>query len=137
MTSDKKPNKNKPLLLIAEDEEIGIFTIQLMLESRYNMVFARNGKEAIELYFAHAPDVVLMDIMMPEVDGFEAFKAITSKRSKTDKTGIIAVTARAMKQERDAILQFGFDEYVSKPIDDEELIQKIDNQLNKLHGKIS
>ena len=120
-------------ILIAEDEEIGRFTLRMILEKNYNLIFAFDGKEAIELYFSEKPDIVLMDIMMPEVNGFDAFTEITQRRDITDKVAIIAVTARAMTNERKKILEFGFTDYLSKPVDDEILIQMIEKYKVQHH----
>ncbi|HEY4788027.1 MAG TPA: response regulator, partial [Bacteroidales bacterium] len=113
-------------ILVAEDEEIGRTLLKMMLEKRYKLSFARNGREAVEKYFSEKPDLVLMDIMMPEVDGFEAFAKIVDNRPKDDNTPIIALTARAMNNEQRKILQFGFTDYMSKPVDDEKLVQIIE-----------
>jgi CheY-like chemotaxis protein len=125
-----KPDKRKKIL-IAEDEEIGRYTIKVMLERDFDLIFAINGKEAVEKYFLEKPDLVLMDIMMPEVTGFDTFSQIVSRRDKSDTTSIIAITARAMNGEKEKILNFGFNDYLSKPIDDEILLQVIYNYINQ------
>jgi Signal transduction histidine kinase len=119
-------HKDRTSILIAEDEEIGRTLMKMMLEKKYNLTFARNGREVIEKYFAEKPDLVLMDIMMPEIDGFEAFTQIVEQRPSNDVTPIIALTARAMNDERRKILDFGFTDYMSKPVDDEKLVQLIE-----------
>jgi signal transduction histidine kinase/ActR/RegA family two-component response regulator len=129
--NDLAPFKRKKLL-IAEDEEIGRYTIKVMLEREYDLIFAVNGREAVDKYFSELPDLVLMDIMMPEVTGFDSFNQIMSRRDKSDTTSIIALTARAMKDEKEKILKFGFNDYLSKPIDDEELIRIINKHLNNI-----
>ena len=116
-------------VLIAEDEDIGVYTIKLMLESRFDIVIARNGKEAIEKYFNEKPDIVLLDIMMPELDGFHVFDALKNKRHKPN-LKIIALTARVMSNEKQEIMEYGFDDYISKPIIEEELIMKLNTYLN-------
>jgi two-component system cell cycle response regulator DivK len=123
-------NEKAPKILIAEDEELCIFTLRIMLKHKYNVIFARNGREAIEKYFIENPDIVLMDIVMPEVDGFEAFDEICRKRKSND-VKIIAVTAHAMTTEKKRILAYGFDDYISKPIDDDELNEKIKKHIRK------
>ncbi len=123
-------NEKAPKILIAEDEELCIFTLKIMLKHKYNVIFARNGREAIEKYFIENPDIVLMDIVMPEVDGFEAFDEICRKRKSND-VKIIAVTAHAMTTEKKRILAYGFDDYISKPIDDDELNEKIKKHIRK------
>jgi two-component system cell cycle response regulator DivK len=128
--SDYSENETAPKILIAEDEELCIFTLKIMLKHKYNVIFARNGKEAIEKYFKENPDIVLMDIVMPEVDGFEAFDEICRRRKSND-VKIIAVTAQAMTTEKKQILNYGFDDYISKPIDDDELNEKIKKHIRK------
>jgi len=63
---------------------------------------------------------------MPEIDGFEAFTQIVEQRPSSDLTPIIALTARAMNDERRKILEYGFSDYMSKPVDDEKLVQLIE-----------
>ncbi len=116
-------------ILIAEDDEIGRCTIKMMLEQKYNLVFAQNGKEALEKYYQEMPDLLILDIMMPELDGFEVFDKIKNARHFPG-LKIIAVTARAMIEEREKILNYGFDDYISKPIVEEILINKIDYYIN-------
>jgi two-component system cell cycle response regulator DivK len=128
--SNNHQSQSIPRILIAEDENIGIYTFEIMLKNKYNLVFARNGREAIDKYFKEDPDIVLMDIMMPEVNGFEALDEISRRRTSND-VKIIAVTARAMTEEIEHILDYGFDDYISKPIDDDELNEKIKKYIRK------
>lgn len=117
-----------PKVLIAEDDEFGRAALQMMLEHHYQLIFAKDGREAVEKYFSDSPDVVLMDIMMPLVDGYEAFDEIARNTSKP-LVPIIALTARAMKDDRDELLAHGFTDYIPKPIDDEALIETIEKHL--------
>ena len=130
--TDSANNKTQsaPKILIAEDEVVGIYTFEIMLKHKYNLVFARNGREAVNKYFKDNPDIVLMDIMMPVVNGFEALDEICRRRTSND-IKIIAVTARAMTSEIKEILDYGFDDYISKPIDDDELNEKIKKHIKK------
>jgi CheY-like chemotaxis protein len=117
-----------PKVLIAEDDEFSRAAVRMMLEGRYQLIFARDGKDVVEKYFSTSPDVVLMDIMMPHMDGYEAFDEIT--RTALDPlVPIIALTAKAMKNDRDELMAHGFTDYISKPIDDEILIETIDKHL--------
>jgi CheY-like chemotaxis protein len=119
-----------PKILVAEDDEFGRAAVRMMLERRYQLVFAKNGKEAIEKFFATSPDIVLMDIMMPVMDGYQAFAEITKNRSKPT-VPIIALTAKAMTDEREELLAYGFTDYISKPIDDEILIGVIEKYISR------
>jgi PAS domain S-box-containing protein len=116
----------RPTVLAAEDDEFGRAYLEMALEDEYDVVFACDGAEVIDKYFEVGPDVVLMDMMMPEVDGPTAFDEI---RRRGGTAPVIALTARAMKDERAAILARGFTDYLSKPVDDEALIAMIEKYL--------
>ena len=117
-----------PKILIAEDDEFSRAAVKMMLGHRYQLIFAKDGKEVIEKYFSVSPDIVLMDIMMPLMDGFKAFDEIT-RTAPLPVVPIIALTAKAMKNDRDELLAHGFVDYISKPIDDEVLIRTIERHL--------
>ncbi|MHC4624266.1 MAG: ATP-binding protein [Planctomycetota bacterium] len=124
----RRPPEFLAKILIAEDDEFSRAAIRMMLAGHYQLIFARDGREVVEKYFSVGPDVVLMDIMMPVVDGYEAFDEITNK-STGPTVPIIALTAKAMKDDRDELLAYGFTDYIPKPIDDEALIKTIEKHL--------
>jgi signal transduction histidine kinase/CheY-like chemotaxis protein len=114
-------------ILVAEDS---VFNQQLavgLLEKYgHSVVIARNGKEAIGAWVAQQFDVVLMDVEMPEMDGFEATAVIrTQERHKGTHIPIIAMTAHAMKGDRARCLHAGMDDYISKPIRAQEMFEKL------------
>lgn len=115
----------KMRVLVAEDEVIGRVTMKLMLKDKYDVSFAKNGREAVDMYFDIEPDIVLMDILMPEMNGFEAFDEI-EKRSLS-RVPIIACTAKVISTEKEYLTSYGFDDYLSKPID----VQQLKQLLNK------
>ena len=117
-----------PKILVAEDDEFSRAAVQMMLEHRYQLIFAKDGKEVVEKYFSTSPDIVLMDIMMPVMDGYKAFDEIT-KNVSGPVVPIIALTAKVMMRDRDELLTYGFTDYISKPIDDEALIRTIEKYL--------
>ena len=121
-------SKILPKILIAEDDKFGRAAIRMMLEHRYQLVFAKHGKEVVEKYFDVSPDIVLMDIMMPIMDGYQAFDRIVKRRA-IQTIPIIAITAKAMVNDREELLAYGFTDYISKPIDDVSLIKKIEKHL--------
>ncbi len=110
-------------ILIAEDDVRNIFALTSVLEPQgAEIVIARNGREAIGALEAKPPiDLVLMDIMMPEMDGLEAMREIR-KRSAWSKLPIIALTAKAMKDDQEQCFLAGANDYISKPLDVEMLL---------------
>jgi PAS domain S-box-containing protein len=116
-------------ILLAEDnlinQKVAIGTLEAV---GHQVTVVNNGKEAVAALEKQAFDVVLMDVQMPEMDGFQATAAIREGEKRTRRhTPIIALTARAMKGDQDRCLAAGMDEYVSKPIRPEELLHAIGN----------
>ena len=117
-------------ILVAEDEEIVRAEIKTILEHKYQLSFAKNGREAVDKYFSENPDIVLMDIMMPEMNGYDAYDEIIEKSEPGDIL-IIAVTARTTKGEKQAIIEYGFDDCISKPVDDQLLHEMLEKYLKE------
>ncbi|MGA8705657.1 MAG: response regulator [Steroidobacteraceae bacterium] len=117
-------------ILVVEDDVRNIFALTSLLEPKgVSVRIARNGREALaELDSAASPaeqvDLVLMDIMMPEMDGFTAMREIR-KRSEWRKLPIIALTAKAMKDDQEKCLAAGANDYIAKPLDVEKLLSLI------------
>lgn len=105
--------KEIPLVLIAEDDPSNYRLMELLLKKDYCLEHAWDGVEAVELYNKYKPNIILMDISMPNMNGYQAFNKI---KSINPNVPIIAVTAYAMSNEEHNIMQFGFDGYLSKPI---------------------
>jgi CheY-like chemotaxis protein len=110
-------------VLVVEDDVRNIFALSSVLEPRGAKVeIARNGREALAHLDANpAVDLVLMDIMMPEMDGLQATREIR-KRPALAKLPIIALTAKAMADDRDQCLAAGANDYIAKPLDVEKLL---------------
>ncbi|AFZ02494.1 AAA family ATPase [Calothrix sp. PCC 6303] len=118
-----------PLILLAEDNSANISTISSYLEAKgYRLVVANNGQEAIDLVKSARPDLVLMDIQMPGMDGFEAMQEIRSHPQFAD-LPIIALTALAMTGDREKCIAAGANDYISKPIKLKNLAQSIQQLL--------
>jgi len=117
----RKPRRpGKPVVLVVEDDPDNLRTAKALLEDNYVVVSAQDGQEGLEQARRHLPDVILMDLAMPVLDGFEALKAL--HRDETLKEiPVFAVTASAMTGDRESILAHGFDGYLSKPLDGEIL----------------
>jgi signal transduction histidine kinase len=115
------------LILLAEDHQANIETISSYLKAHgYRLIVAENGQEAIDLNQTHHPDIILMDIQMPVMNGLEAIQQI---RQKTDgnQVPIVAMTALAMSGDREKCLSAGANEYISKPVKLKELNVLIQN----------
>ena len=120
-----------PLILIVENNEINIITISGYLQAKgYRLIAAKNGQEAIALAKAHRPDLILMDIQMPVMDGLEAIQQIRLDPDLVN-IPIIAMTALAMTGDRDRCIQAGADEYVTKPVKLKQLTNTIQQLLVK------
>lgn len=111
-----------PLILIAEDNPSNFKLFDSILGKEYRIVHAWNGQEAIELYLKHHPQLILMDIKMPVMDGYEAVDEI---RKHTLQLPIVAVTAFAFAEDKERISRSGFTDYLSKPINAKLLREKI------------
>lgn len=113
--------KNKTIL-IADDDVRNIFSLSKSLEKyKMNVVTATNGQEALEQLEQQQVDLVLMDMMMPEMDGYESTKQIR-QHPKFKNLPVIAVTAKVMPADREACIQAGASDYISKPVDVDQLV---------------
>ncbi|MDI6688290.1 MAG: response regulator [Desulfobacterales bacterium] len=113
-------------ILLAEDNPINQrLVLELLKTMGHRVVSVSNGRKAIDALGKEHFDLVLMDVQMPEMDGFEATKAIRNAKSKIRNIPIVATTARAMKIDREKCLASGMDDYVPKPINAEKLFEVI------------
>lgn len=118
-------------VLVAEDHPINQKLVtQILAERGHTWAIATNGIEALQLLDRQTFDVILMDGQMPEMDGYQATQEIRRREQSTGgHIRIIAVTAHAMKEDRDRCLRAGMDDYVSKPIDADHLVQRLEGRL--------
>ncbi len=105
-------------ILLAEDNRTNqLVAVGILQKMGHRVVVAENGKRALEILESSAFDAILMDVQMPEMDGFEATAAIRRKQSRIGiYTPIIAMTAHAMEGDRERCIDAGMDDYISKPI---------------------
>lgn len=120
-------------ILMAEDNPTNQKVAKIMLEKiGHHVVTVKNGKMAVEAAYSGEFDLILMDVQMPEMDGFEATQIIRSHQKKTGSyTPIVAMTAHAMKGDRENCLRAGMDDYVSKPIQTRDLLRVIESVCPK------
>jgi len=114
-------------VLLAEDNVVNRLLVRKLLEKHgHKVILAENGRDAIDAIARQAPDLVLMDVQMPVMDGLEAIRIIrTSEQSSRQHLPIIALTAHAMKGDRERCLDAGADEYLTKPIRTTELFAAV------------
>jgi two-component system, cell cycle response regulator DivK len=116
----------KRTLLIVEDSELNRDLLVQIFEGAYDIAIAVDGRAAIEVAAATQPDLILMDIGLPEMSGLDAVRAIRATRPDVP---IIAVSSRVMVGDKELALEAGCDEFVSKPIDDVLLVEMVDRLL--------
>ncbi len=97
-----------------------------MFSKDIEIIEAENGEEAYKQYLKHTPDLILMDLVMPDVDGFQATGMI---REQDREIPIVAMTAKALKADREDCLEAGMDDYISKPVSLDELKQTLKKYL--------
>jgi len=118
-------------ILIVEDNADNLAVLEAFLEDDYELIDAVNGREGLAMAKLQKPDLILLDISLPEMDGTEVLLQIR-KIKEIKETPIIALTAHAMVGDKERYLSLGFNAYVSKPIiDDEELINLINSLIKK------
>lgn len=121
----------EPLILLAEDNEANVLTITQYLKAYgYRIVLANNGQEAVEIAKTQRPQLILMDVQMPEMDGLEATRQI---RQDADIASIpiIALTSFAMRSDKEQIMAVGVDSYMPKPVSLKELVVEIGKYISK------
>jgi signal transduction histidine kinase/CheY-like chemotaxis protein len=118
----RPPLSGKPVVLVVEDNPDSLRTMRALLQENYAVLEAVNGRDGVEQTRTHRPDLVLMDIALPVMDGVQALREIRRDEA-LQHIPVIAVTASAMKGDQETILAHGFDGYLAKPID-AELLRK-------------
>jgi two-component system, cell cycle response regulator DivK len=120
-----------PKILIVEDNEDNWQILSRRLRRRgYDVVVARDGKQGLTMAKSDRPDLILMDMNLPLLDGWEATRLI-KKDPKAKNTPVIALTAHALTGDRDKALEAGCDDYHTKPVELPRLLEQIEAQLQK------
>jgi two-component system, cell cycle response regulator DivK len=116
-------------ILIVEDVELNTDLLVQLLEDDYELLTAEDGAQGVSQAVSERPDLILMDISMPVMDGYEATRLI---KSNPDLAGIpiIGLSGHAMSGDFEKALAAGFDDYLTKPIDEDLLFEKLERYLN-------
>jgi two-component system cell cycle response regulator DivK len=114
----------KKKILVVEDIELNLDLVVQLLEDHYEILTARDGQAAIEVAARERPHLILMDLSLPGVDGWEAARQIKANPALED-IPIIALSAHVMSGDADKARLSGCDDYLSKPLDDELLLEKL------------
>ncbi|MEI9974134.1 MAG: response regulator [Ignavibacteriota bacterium] len=123
--------------MLAEDNPVNrMLAVRLLEREGYQLVVAADGREALAAFEANSFDLALLDIQMPEVDGFAVTAAIRQHEARQGgHLPIIAMTAHAMKGDAEQCLASGMDGYVSKPISAGRLFEEIESVLTAIHAR--
>jgi DNA-binding NarL/FixJ family response regulator len=128
---DNSVKDNKNLLLIDDDPNL-ILLVKDYLEFRgYNVVTAENGREALEILDERVPDMIICDVMMPEMDGYSLVQHIR-KEPTTNRIPVLFLSAKGQSQDRVKGLNEGADVYMVKPFEPEELVAQVESSLNQI-----
>ncbi|MBT4289499.1 MAG: response regulator [Deltaproteobacteria bacterium] len=115
---------NKTKILVVDDDPMNLKFLKEILSDEYNIIAALSGEEALEIIFDFMPEILLLDIMMPGIDGYEVCKKIRANE-KLANIKILLVSAKAMLNEKLMGYEVGADDYITKPFEHEELLAKI------------
>lgn len=119
------------ILIIDDHAEIRENITEILTLAGYNALMAENGKKGIELAISHKPDLIVCDIMMPELDGYGVLHMLR-KNSTTEHTPFIFLTAKTERNDFRRGMEMGADDFITKPFDDIELLKAIEVRLKKL-----
>ncbi|RJR17127.1 MAG: response regulator [Desulfobacteraceae bacterium] len=126
----------KKKILIVEDNEQNLYLETFLLEKQgYDVIQARNGQEGLDTAAAERPDLILLDIQLPVMDGYEVARRLKQSQ-ETQRIPILAVTSYAMAGDREAVLAAGCEGYIEKPIDPDHFAEQVKRFLNAELGKM-
>jgi two-component system, cell cycle response regulator DivK len=126
-----------PKILLVEDNELNRDMLSRRLQRRgYEVVIAVDGQQGVAMAQSELPDLILMDMSLPVIDGWEATRTLKAA-AETDNIPVIALTAHAMSTDRDKAIEAGCDDYDTKPIEFARLLEKIEKLLRQGNEKVS
>jgi DNA-binding response OmpR family regulator len=130
VSDDQQPPVRKKVLLVDDSETVLMVERVVLGRGPYDIIMARNGEEAVERALAEMPDLILLDVMMPRMNGFEVCKRLR-QHEMTKHTPIIFVTTRSEGENVEAGFTYGGTDYVNKPFTGAELLAKLRTYLGQ------
>jgi CheY-like chemotaxis protein len=128
------PEKNMPRILLVEDNEMNRDMLsRRLIRNGYEVFLAMDGQQGAEMALSERPDLILMDMSLPVIDGWEATRRIKANDA-TRRIPVIALTAHAMAGDREKAMEAGCDDYDTKPVEISRLLGKIANLLKSMAG---
>lgn len=128
------PSDGRPRILVAEDNVVNQLVVTNMIPAKdYEVVIAENGKKAVDMFLSVRPAAILMDLSMPEMDGYEATRQIRQLETKhgIQRTPIIAATAHVLEEDRDRCRMAGMNDFLPKPIRKPQLDETLDKWIDQ------
>lgn len=119
---------NCPYILCVDDNPVNLELVEVYLEDKFVLQMAHNGQECLDLVMAKKPDLILLDVMMPVLNGIDTCKQLKNEPSTAD-IPIIVLSARSMESDVELMLNLGADLYLTKPFDQKILIESIEQAL--------
>jgi CheY-like chemotaxis protein len=124
------PGYNSSVILLVDDSEVSNFLMQSILEEKgYTILAVSNGKDALDLLKKEHPDLIILDIMMPEMSGFGVLESV-KKFEQTAKIPVIILTARNNLKDQEKAISMGAADYVIKPIDIDDVVERVNRLMN-------
>lgn len=125
----------KPVILAIEDVDLNLDLLVQLLEDRYEVVGAADGETGLRMAEDVGPDLILMDLALPGIDGWEATRRLRASATFRQ-VPIIALSSHAFEGDREQALAAGCDDYIAKPLDEGELFDKIEHHLTAFRARM-
>jgi len=125
-----KKSKKKTIFILEDDPDIGELLEFNLVNTGYSVLLEKSGLKGFDRIKTKPPDLLLLDLNLPELSGFEICKYLR-KNDQTSKLPIIVITARASEMDRAACLELGVDEYITKPFRIKEMLKKVKRYLEQ------
>jgi len=127
-TAKKQKIQGTPTILVVEDNPDNMITIKAILRNHYKLLEATDGEEGLNKALTESPDLILLDISLPKLDGYTVVRKVRENKTACN-IPVIGLTAHAMEGDREKIMEAGCNDYMSKPIDPAEALKKIEKYL--------